>query len=152
MRTRYPALSLAKEAHSRRSASLSVTVSILIAMIIGEKAGAVAAVGLLVGGLGFGGSIYSLGVLVSANGQMLLATLDTALNTSPLLDVDEKRAILLDGPVGPTVTEGPASSSQSSPEHEVVDPSKCPRCGTAGKATGTSGVWSCGAHTWTVRR
>lgn len=37
---------------------------------------------------------YALGVLVSAQGQILKATLDTAVNTSPLLSHDEIRQIL----------------------------------------------------------
>lgn len=38
--------------------------------------------------------IYVLGVLVSAQGQILKATLDTAVNSSPLLSHDEVRQIL----------------------------------------------------------
>ena len=38
--------------------------------------------------------IYILGVLVSAMGQILKATLDTAVNTSPLITKDEMRQIM----------------------------------------------------------
>jgi hypothetical protein len=38
--------------------------------------------------------LYALGILVSAHGQMLKATLDTAVNTSPLLENDQKASIM----------------------------------------------------------
>jgi hypothetical protein len=38
--------------------------------------------------------IYVLGILVAALGQLLKATLDTAVNTSPLLTKDEMRQIM----------------------------------------------------------
>ena len=38
--------------------------------------------------------IYVLGILVAAQGQILKATLDTAVNTSPLLSKDEMREIM----------------------------------------------------------
>lgn len=45
-------------------------------------------------GVAFGFPIYILGVLISAVGQVLMATLDTAVNTSPILSTEEKvRAI-----------------------------------------------------------
>lgn len=51
-------------------------------------------------GLGLGAAIipasflYALGVLVAAHGQVLKATLDTAVNTSPFLDDDQKARVL----------------------------------------------------------
>ena len=38
-----------------------------------------------------GGAIYAVGVMISAQGQLLLATLDSAINGSPFL-TDEQRA------------------------------------------------------------
>jgi hypothetical protein len=52
-------------------------------LIIGSVAGAV-----------IGGITYLLGVLVSAQGQVLRATLDTAVNTSPLLTESQKARLL----------------------------------------------------------
>ncbi len=40
--------------------------------------------------------LYALGILVSAHGQVLKATLDTAVNTSPFLENDQKAKIILD--------------------------------------------------------
>lgn len=51
----------------------------------------------LVAALIVGGIFYIAGVLISAQGQLLLATLDTAVNSSPLLDNGQKAQIL-----GPT--------------------------------------------------
>jgi hypothetical protein len=53
---------------------------------------------LLFGGLAFalalGTSLYIAGVLISAQGQLLQANIDSAVNTSPLLDNDQKSKIL----------------------------------------------------------
>lgn len=59
--------------------------------------GAVNGAGLLLGlvaGLAVGVPLYALGILVSAQGQVLKATLDTAVNTSPHLDNDQKARII----------------------------------------------------------
>ena len=48
----------------------------------------------IVGGVIVGIPIYVLGILVAAQGQILKATLDTAVNTSPLLSKDEMRQIM----------------------------------------------------------
>jgi high-affinity Fe2+/Pb2+ permease len=45
--------------------------------------------GMLVGFIA-GGVIYGVGTMVSAQGQILLALLDTAVNGSPFLDEDQK--------------------------------------------------------------
>jgi len=46
-------------------------------------------IGIVVGGLGF---IF--GVMVSAQGQLLKAILDTAVNSSPLLDDDQRARMM----------------------------------------------------------
>lgn len=43
-----------------------------------------------VGALLFGALLYCVGVLVAAQGQILLATLDTAVNSSPFLTNEDK--------------------------------------------------------------
>lgn len=48
----------------------------------------------LIFGAAVGLPIYALGVLVAAQGQVLKASLDTAVNTSRLLSLDEMRQIL----------------------------------------------------------
>lgn len=65
---------------------------------------------------------YALGVLVSAQGQILKATLDTAVNSSPLLTPDEVRRILLqDG------GHDPASYSNL-PRDPARPDGRCPEC------------------------
>jgi hypothetical protein len=59
--------------------------------------GSVGGAALLVGfaaAVALGAPLYALGVLVSAHGQVLRTTLDTAVNTSPLLDPVQKSQIL----------------------------------------------------------
>lgn len=48
----------------------------------------------LVAALAVGVPLYALGILVTAHGQVLKATLDTAVNTSPLLDNEQKAGII----------------------------------------------------------
>jgi hypothetical protein len=73
--------------------------AIIIALIavMASQAAASAAVGLL-GGLVFGGIwfglFFVLGILVSAQGQILRATLDTAVNTSPFLTNEDKACVI----------------------------------------------------------
>ena len=52
--------------------------------------------GVLVAGVlgSYGASLTRSGTLMSAQGQLLFAQLDTAVHTSPFLDVEEKRAVL----------------------------------------------------------
>ena len=49
----------------------------------------------LVTALAVGVPLYALGILVTAHGQVLKATLDTAINTSPLLDNGQKAKIIV---------------------------------------------------------
>ena len=69
---------------------LAVLLGVLAADELGEVA--LFAGGIL--GIAIGLPIYQLGVLISAQGQLLIATLDTAVNTSPLLSETEQREIL----------------------------------------------------------
>jgi hypothetical protein len=59
--------------------------------------GGSAAAGIVIGlilGLVIGLPLYLLGVLISAQGQILSATLDTAVNTSPLISATEVSQML----------------------------------------------------------
>lgn len=49
----------------------------------------------LVAGIAIGVPIYALGILVCANGQILKATLDTAVHTSPFFDKNQKAQIMI---------------------------------------------------------
>jgi hypothetical protein len=78
--------------------------------------------GLLVGALA-ALPFYALGVLVSAQAQILKATLDTAVNTSPLLSRDEIRQIL-------TRSGGSDDGTALRPQRDPKSPDgHCPDCG-----------------------
>jgi len=66
---------------------------ILVSVITGGQSAQYLIGGILAAAI-VGIPIYVLGVLVSAQGQILKATLDTAVNTSPLLTKDEMRQIM----------------------------------------------------------
>jgi len=66
---------------------------IVMGLVAGSQS-AILAVGGIVLGVIVAIPIYILGVLVAAQGQILKATLDTAVNSSPLLSKDEMRQIM----------------------------------------------------------
>ena len=105
--------------------------------VVGFAAAAVVAIGgfvlaskigaaLGLGAIALGGLIalpfYALGVLVSAQGQILKATLDTAVNTSPLLTHEEVHRILLQ-----SGAHDPASLS-TLPRDPAKPDGRCPEC------------------------
>ena len=59
-----------------------------------DLGGGRAVLGGLLLGAWIGGIIYLLGILTSAQGQILRATLDTAVNTSPLLDHEHRIGLI----------------------------------------------------------
>ena len=65
----------------------------LLGLAAGSKSTELALGGLILGAI-FAVPIYILGILVAAQGQILKATLDTAVNSSPLLTKDEMRQIM----------------------------------------------------------
>jgi hypothetical protein len=67
---------------------------VLGGLILASQGGALLFFASLVSGAVTAIPIYVLGILVSAQGQVLKATLDTAVNTSPFLD-DEERAVVM---------------------------------------------------------
>lgn len=77
-------------------------VVIFIAIFIGSLGADFrsSSIGGLIGGLVLGSAtgflFYLLGVIVAALGQILRATLDTAVNTSPFLSDDQKEAMIID--------------------------------------------------------
>jgi hypothetical protein len=80
--------------------------------------------------------VYVLGVIVAAQGQILKATLDTAVNSSPLLSRDEVREIMsLDaGPrfvtaaYGANQLEVKSAQSTAEPLHPPASQTTCGRC------------------------
>lgn len=101
-------------------------VAALIALggfVVASKVGAAFGfAGLFVGALAVL-PFYALGVLVAAQGQILKATLDTAVNSSPLLSHDEIRQIL-------TRSGAAADGTESRPHRDPERPDgHCPDCG-----------------------
>lgn len=71
-------------------------VAAFIALAMGlrdEQAGAAVVAGVVLGG-GFAAFFYLLGVIVAAQGQVLKASLDGAVHTSPFLNDDERAATI----------------------------------------------------------
>jgi hypothetical protein len=78
---------------------------------------------------------YIAGIMVAAQGQIVLAVLDTAVNTSPLLSQEEKAEVItaLRGPVSgsvPSVEPSPDVTGEGAPPTI-----KCPSCGATVYAT-----------------
>jgi len=67
---------------------------ILIGLIAGSELGIVMVLGSLISGVLGGTILYVIGVLVSAQGQILKAALDTAVHTSPFLNDDQRLATM----------------------------------------------------------
>jgi hypothetical protein len=117
------------------AAGLTALMGLLAA---GQLGALVGFAGLLLGAL-VALPFYALGVLISAQGQILKATLDTAVHSSPLLSVEEIRHIVTGSPsvrphsmaeqvpqtqaavAGTTPSASPLLSSQSAIRH-------CPHC------------------------
>ncbi len=66
---------------------------ILVSLVAGGQSAQYFIGGILLAAI-VGIPIYVLGVLVTAQGQILKATLDTAVNSSPLLTKDEMKQIM----------------------------------------------------------
>jgi hypothetical protein len=79
-------------------------------------------VGATVLGVLIGLIFYALGVLVSVQGQILLATLDSAVNSSPLLSRDEVRLVLL------RLAEIDPTSLSINPKDPSNPDGRCPQC------------------------
>jgi hypothetical protein len=120
------------------AAGITVLAGLLAARDLGASAGFA---GFFLGAL-MALPFYALGVLISAQGQILMATLDTAVNSSPLLSAEEVRHILtgfplqlsvqpqsMPGQVPQTQAVGTAISSDASPSL-VAQPAtrSCPHC------------------------
>ena len=115
----------------------------LVALLVAAKGG----VGVLVGfaGIGaagcFGALFYLFGALASAQGQILKATLDTAVNTSAFLSADDRAAVMSLRRTGATPQTAVASHVASAATWDCQcgrsnhwSYAKCPECGTAATA------------------
>jgi hypothetical protein len=72
--------------------------------------------GVILGSVLLGFVMLVLGVLVSAVSQMMVANIDTAVNTSPLVDDDTRRAMLA------------TRARSTGPAPRSTGPARCPKC------------------------
>jgi len=90
------------------------------------------------------------GILVSAQAQLLKATLDTAVNTSPFLS-NEQRAVVMSLPAAGAATESLMPLAPPRPPHVGR---QCPKCNStktvSGEETAEHIDWSCNdcGHHW----
>ena len=118
----------------------------LAGFVAASRMGAIAFFAGLLFGLIVALPFYALGVMVSAQGQILKATLDSAVNTSPLLTQDEIRSILTGVPIPAVISRADSQSSHAplgtidstdivlplnSPPPQPVAKRSCPHCGGA---------------------
>lgn len=118
----------------------------LVGLVAASRMGAAAGFAGLFLGILVALPFYALGVLVSAQGQILKATLDTAVNTSPVFSQDEIRHILTGStlpvvparaepsaqvPLRPMDTADIASPSNSTSLPQPAAKRSCPHCGGA---------------------
>ena len=93
----------------------------LLGVVSGSFLGATGLIMGVICGLVVGGSFYLLGILIAAAGQLLLASLDTAINTSPLLSLEEKEDIVLS-------LMPPRARVASQPPRAGLSIEPCPEC------------------------
>src|SRR2546422_11685371 len=78
--------------------TLGIVAGVVVALLGLASAGSFGAgafVVFLILAVGVGGMFFMFGVMVAAQGQVLLAVLDTAVNTSPLLSVEQKGEVIV---------------------------------------------------------
>lgn len=106
----------------------------VLGLLLASSLGTVAVVGGVAVGIGVWSSAHHRGQLTAAQGQILLAVLDTAVNTSPLLSNAGKAALLGGSPTtssAPSISDGPPRTGDtpgsSSPDGRT--PRRPPRVG-----------------------
>lgn len=119
---------------------LGIALAVALALVGGaaaSKLGAAFGFAALILGVVVGMPIHVLGVIVAAQGQILKATLDSAVNSSPLLSKDEIREIM-------SLDAGNASSAAL-----ATDSVACSQCGRLVRAQSAvihSNRWYCVEH------
>jgi hypothetical protein len=108
---------------------VAAAVAAIGGFIVAGKVSEPRGIGAIIGAVMLGALIalpfYALGVLVSTQGQILKAILDTAVNTSSLLTRDEARRILLQSTAADPTSLSPTARDSSKPD------GRCPECDTA---------------------
>ncbi len=122
-------------------AAIVAVICIVLSCVEAYQSGnpGVAVGGILVGGL-VGLGIYIFGILIAALGQVLIALLDTALNTSPYLDNDTRaEAMSLVSRFRNRDERASSNLASKSDEHTSderhIDEAECPWCKTKGAET-----------------
>lgn len=78
-------------------AMVVLALMILVGFVVASQSGGaffMAFTSFAAAGIGFSICLYILGILISAQGQILKATLDTAVNSSPFLTKDEMKEVM----------------------------------------------------------
>lgn len=109
----------------------------LLGLLLASSLGTVAVVVGIAVGIGVWSSAHHRGQLTAAQGQILLAVLDTAVNTSPLLSNAGKAALL-----GGSSTASPASSTSGGPAGTGDAPGSSSADGRTPRRTPRVGRWA----------
>lgn len=132
-------------------AGLIVVVSLLGGAAVGSQSGAAGFASILTGAIAAGivGLLFWLaGVLISSQGQLLLATLDNAVNHSPFIS-DDERAVAMALPdatpiagassAGASAADATDSSGATGQGRPQIQPGErtitCPQCGVVNRAS-----------------
>ena len=103
-------------------------VIVLLGVVAAGNFGPAVFILFLVLAVAVGGMFYMFGIMAAAQGQVLLAALDTAVNTSPLLSVEQKGEVIAPrrGSSAP-----PSAAAGAAPEATGAPPATaaCPSCG-----------------------
>ncbi len=89
----------------------------LLGLVAASHVGFAAALASFIVAVSVAGTMYALGVTVAAQGQIIRAILDTAVNTSPLLSNEEKREVL--------VTSGEQALDAAPPAGDWINCQNC---------------------------
>jgi hypothetical protein len=90
-------------------------VVVLAGLILTQGIGLVTGMAVMIGGILQGALFYLIGILLSALGEIQKATLDTAVNSSPFLDHEQRATIM-------SLTKGPSvDTSADTDEYECED-------------------------------
>lgn len=117
--------------------TLGIVAGVIIALLGFAGAGTLgvgAVIVSLILAMAIGGAFYMFGIMVAAQGQMVLAVLDTAVNTSPLLSLEEKGEVIT-SLQGSRSAAKPATVSATDVTGANPEPTQCPSCGANVYAT-----------------
>ena len=104
---------------------LGAVAGVIIALVALSLSGALFIGGALLGALVWLGLFVS-GIVICAQGQLLLATLDSAVNTSPFLDDSQRALVMSLSASSPSWSPGPSPSESGVPvQNSKLQCNKC---------------------------